>query len=235
MAAATDRMTPCRHPEAARLQVAYPVAADAVIWKGAMVMLVAGYAVPAADTAGGIVVGVAEHSMDNTGGDDGDIDVVCASGNAFRFVGSGIVAADVGKPAYVADDITVADATGTNGVVAGVIEELESANVVWVYIPPTNALALTGVLAAAVAAAAAAPVAVMQHAIVAGDITAEEYVFTFPFTVGAWSVTFRSATGLALAATNLVTSTGATVTVALDAAGAPKLIATDVVAVTASA
>lgn len=233
-ATAADRSTPCRHPEAARLLVRYPMAASGVVWKGALVMLTAGYAATAVAAAGIIVVGVAEETVDNSTGSDGDKFVLVSSGNSFRFVGSSIVAADVGKPAYLADNQTVQDAAGTYGNVVGIIEELESANVVWVYIPPTNALMLTG-LQAAIVAGVAAGIGCLEHAVTAGDITALTYVFTFPFTVGHFSVTFRSATGLALAATNLVTKTGATVVVTLDAAGAPKLIATDVVAVVAAA
>jgi hypothetical protein len=230
MAASADCSTPRRHPEAATLVVSYPVAADAVIYKGALVALTAGYAGAAAAASGVIVVGIAEESVDNTGGDDGDLDVLVASGNAFRLVGSSIVAADVGKVAYLSDDITVADAPGTYGIVVGTIEELETTDVVWVYIPPTNALARTGIQALQ-----ATPTACLQSAVTAGEITALIKTFTFPFTVAHFSVTYRSALGLQLAATNLATSTGATVNVVLDAAGAPKLIATDIVAVVASA
>lgn len=229
-AIAADRATPCRHPEAARLLVSYPVAAASICYKGALVAITAGYAASAVAAAGVIVVGIAEETVDNSAGLDGAKSVLVSSGGSFRLVGSSIVAADVGKPAYLADNQTVTDATGTYGIVVGVIEELEAANVVWIYIPPTNALIATGLLALTPKA-----IALSQRAITAGDITALIYTFTFPFTVAAFSATFRSATGLALAATNLVTATGATVSVVLDADGAPKLIATDVIAVTASA
>lgn len=229
-AIAADRSTPCRHPEAARLLVSYPVAAASVCYKGALVAITAGYAASAVAAAGAIVVGIAEETVDNSAGLDGAKRVLVSSGNSFRLVGSGIVAADVGKPAYLADNQTVTDATGTYGIVVGVIEELEATDVVWVHVPPTNALAVAGL-----AALTPKSIALSQHAVTAGDITATGYDFTFPFTVAAFSVTFRDATGLALAATNLVTATGATVHVALDNAGAPKLIATDVIAVTASA
>lgn len=235
-AIAVDRSTPCRHPEAARLLVSYPVAASSIVYKGALVMLDAGYAKTAAAASGVIVVGVAESTVDNSAGSNGTLSVLVSSGNAFRFVGSGIVAADVGKPAYLTDNQTVQDAVGTYGIVVGVIEELESANVVWVYIPPTNVLALTGVLAAAVATAAAAPVAVMQHAIDAGDIVAGHYDFDFAFTVGAFSVTYRSAAGVPLdGVTDGAALNSGNVRISLAGTGAPALVATDVVAVVASA
>lgn len=114
-------------------RVRYPVGTAKTIYKGTMVMLVAGYAMPAADTAGGRVVGVAEEYVTNPGADGAKfVDVMCAG--SWRFVGSSVAAADVGKVCYAADDITVADADPGNAVVAGVIEELESANVVWVRI-----------------------------------------------------------------------------------------------------
>jgi hypothetical protein len=132
-AATANRSTPIRHPEGAVFRVRYPVATAVTIYKGTIVMLVAGYLKPAADAAGGIVVGVAQEKVVNAGADGAAYcDVDC--NNSWRFVGSGIVAADVGKTAYVADDQTVQDATGTNSIVAGFIEELESANVVWVRI-----------------------------------------------------------------------------------------------------
>lgn len=132
-ALAAERNTPIRHPEGGMQRVRYPVKASAVIYNGALVMLLAGYLAPAADTSGGLVVGIAQESVTGTAADGGAFCLV-DSGCAARLVGSGIVAADVGKTAYVADDQTVQDATGTNSVVAGFIEELEAANIVWVRI-----------------------------------------------------------------------------------------------------
>jgi hypothetical protein len=233
MAAAADRTTPCRHPEAARFLVSYPVATGVTIYKGTLVMILAGYANPAADTAGGIVVGVAEEHVANAGA-DGAVRILVGSANAWFLANSGIVAADVGKIAYVSDDQTVSDATGTNGVVAGVIEELETGGV-WVNVPSTNALALSGVAAGIVGETAAA-VGVKQHAIVAGDITVGYYDFTFPFTVAAFGATYRSATGVPLdGVTDAATINAGNVRISLAGTGAPALIATDVVAVVASA
>ncbi len=54
------------------LIVAYPVKANARIWKGALVCIDStGYLVPASDTANLRFVGVAFESVDNTGGANG--------------------------------------------------------------------------------------------------------------------------------------------------------------------
>ncbi len=132
MAASADRSTPVRHPEGGMRRVRYPVKGSTTIYKGTIVMIVSGYLAPGADTTGGLVVGVAQEKVVN-GGADGAAYCIVDCGAAWRFAGSGIVAADVGKTAYVSDDITVTDTTG-NAVVAGFIEELESTDVVWVYI-----------------------------------------------------------------------------------------------------
>jgi hypothetical protein len=132
-ALAKNRSTKCRHPEGGMQRVRYPVKAATTIYQGSIVMLLAGYLAPAADAAGGIVVGVAQEKVVNAGA-DGAATCMVDSGGAWRFAGSGIVAADVGKTAYVADDQTVQDATGTNSIIAGFIEELESTDVVWVRI-----------------------------------------------------------------------------------------------------
>jgi hypothetical protein len=132
MAASADRKTPIRHSEGGARRTVYPVKATSQIYKGTMVCLNAGYAVAAADTSGFLCVGVAEENVLG-GAADGDKKINVLSGAAFRFAGASIVAADVGKTAYVSDDQTVADAAG-NGVVAGFVEELESTDVVWVYI-----------------------------------------------------------------------------------------------------
>lgn len=133
MAASADRATPIRGPEGGMRRRRYPVKGSTTIYKGTIVMILSGYAAPGADTSGGLVVGVAEEKVVN-GGADGAATVNVICGASFRFAGSSIVAADVGKTAYVSDDQTVADTNPGNAVVAGVIDELESTDVVWVRI-----------------------------------------------------------------------------------------------------
>lgn len=111
----------------------YKVAANAVIHYGAIVATNAsGFLVPASDTAGLNVVGIAEQAADNTGGADGAIDVQVYRGAALvpTAAGAPVTQALVGGDCLVADDEEVA-ATTTNSIVAGEVLEVTSAGV-WV-------------------------------------------------------------------------------------------------------
>jgi len=115
--------------------VSYPVAASTKIYKGSLVCInTSGYAVPAADTSGFKIGGVAEDYADNSSGSAADISVACRLLAEFDFVlGSGLAQADVGANVFVQDDQTVNDAaaqtndvkvgtlTGVNGSVATVL------------------------------------------------------------------------------------------------------------------
>ncbi|MGA7437658.1 MAG: hypothetical protein WBW32_05965 [Luteibacter sp.] len=121
-----SRNTPRREGD----QVAHPVAASTLILIGGLVALDAdGFLVPAT-AAGGKVVGVAETHADNRDGVDGDQSTnVRRSVFAFNnSATSAITRKDIGAPAYVEDDNTVAKA-GT--AVAGVIIDLGDEGV-WV-------------------------------------------------------------------------------------------------------
>jgi len=110
------------------------VAARTVIYKGAMVCLnAAGYAVPAADEAGLTFVGVAYERGDNAGGDDGDVSARVWKDGSFRVAMASPHLGDLGKPAYVVDDNTVATTTA-NAVHAGTIVEIPDDGVVRVLI-----------------------------------------------------------------------------------------------------
>jgi len=116
--------------------VPYPVAADTKIYAGGMVCAnTNGYAVPGADTAGYRLLGVAQEYVDNTGGGDGDKEVLVRRIGVFEFKTSGASQADVGAVVFVADDETVAKST-TNSVYAGKIVKVDSASSVWVEIHP---------------------------------------------------------------------------------------------------
>jgi hypothetical protein len=132
-ALAANRATPVRGPEGRILRTRFPVKGATTIYKGSIVAINAGYLAPAADAAGLIVVGVAQEKVVNAGA-DGAAFCYVDCGAVFRFASTGVVAADVGKIAYVADDQTVQDATGTNSIIAGRIMELETTDVVWVRI-----------------------------------------------------------------------------------------------------
>ena len=127
MPATTEINTPSRAGDA--LQV--PLAAATLIYAGTLVALdAAGRAVPAADTAGLRVIGRAATTVDNSAGlaDALSIDIVRG---VFRFAnstGSPVVAATVGKIAFVEDNQTVALAS-THSVKAGRVIEVSSAGV----------------------------------------------------------------------------------------------------------
>lgn len=128
-----DRNTP--HKAMTRRQ-AYPVAAATIIYKGALVALnAAGDAIPAINTAGFIVVGIADHQVDNSGGAAGDLSVVCMRGS-FSLNGEGgdlPTAALLGRPVYAASDNEVEATAGAGAVIAGILEEIDGAEY-WVSI-----------------------------------------------------------------------------------------------------
>lgn len=114
---------------------AYQVLASTTIFAGAIVALdAAGFAIPATDTAGLVIVGRARDKVDNSAGGNGDEDVIAEKG-VFLYnndSGSPVVQADVGRPALVEDDNSFATST-VNSISAGQIRELEpDTNQVWV-------------------------------------------------------------------------------------------------------
>lgn len=132
-ALAKDR--PTQKKGQGRLQ-AYPVAASTKIYSGALVALnSSGYAVPAADTAGHKVVGVATAQVDNSTGSAGDLSVVVESGTGVLVNATSITLAMVGKQMFVVDDNTVDDGVGTNGVLAGLLLEYLSTTSGYLFLP----------------------------------------------------------------------------------------------------
>lgn len=106
--------------------VALPVAAATVIELGNMVAVNAtGYLVPAADTTGLTVVGVASETVDNAQGANGDLTARVMRGQSFVFTGTGLTQANVGATVYVKDGVTVA-ASGTNSIAAGKLLALDA-------------------------------------------------------------------------------------------------------------
>lgn len=132
MALTADRHTP--HTEGRIL--AFPVAADAVIHMGALVVANAdGYIAPGSEATDLTYLGRADDAVDNTGGADGDKTVHVRRGVAFHFANSDsdpVTQASLGKPAYIVDDETVAgtDGTGTRSE-AGIVVGIDDAGV-WI-------------------------------------------------------------------------------------------------------
>ena len=106
--------------------IALTVKAATTIYKGGMVAVDAtGYAVPAADAAGTVFMGVAME-----GGTAGQTVRVYRRG-IFNFVAANMAVTDMGARVYVADDATVTKTVG-NGVYVGKIVRVISATSVWV-------------------------------------------------------------------------------------------------------
>jgi hypothetical protein len=93
-----------------------------------------GYAVPASDVAGHVVIGVSEEQIDNTAGANGDKLIQPARGKSWEFACSAADITWVGKKAYVIDDNTVAISGTTNSILAGTITQFTSATAVRVHI-----------------------------------------------------------------------------------------------------
>jgi len=128
-----DRLTPERNADSAH----YPVAANTIIYAGALVALntSTGYAVPAADAPNLIILGVADARADNSSGSAGNISVVVRFRRAFKFNYTGAINnTHIGRAVYAVDDNTVSLSPGTNRVKVGKIIAVEPDGV-WVYIP----------------------------------------------------------------------------------------------------
>jgi len=113
-------------------ELAYKVAASTKIYAGSLVCLDAsGYAVPGADTAGIVFVGVAQEYISNSSGADGDKVVRVRRKGAFELTGASLAITDIGTAVFVSDDQTVAKST-TNSVACGKIADFISATSVYV-------------------------------------------------------------------------------------------------------
>ncbi|UQY32647.1 hypothetical protein K8U54_12925 [Pseudomonas fulva] len=134
MALTTDRNTPRRDG----VQYNDPVAGATRIYAGSIVCLnAAGFAVPGSTSANLKVRGRAEEHVDNRDGTAGAKRIEARRG-VFAFANSTaadeITRANIGAPAYIVDDQTVALTSATNTrSVAGVIRDVDSAGV-WIEI-----------------------------------------------------------------------------------------------------
>lgn len=132
MALSKDRNTPERTGDLFSL----PMADDAIIFAGGIVMLNAsGYAVPGATATGQVCAGRAEKYVDNTNGGNGGANIEVKRG-VFKFKnsssGDAITIAEIGDTCYIVDDETVAKTNGTNTrSAAGTITGVDSDGV-WV-------------------------------------------------------------------------------------------------------
>ena len=102
-----DRATPYREG----IEVEYPVAANTKIYAGSLVCVNAeGYAVPATDTGGYRMAGVALERADNSDGSDDGKHVRLRRAGVFEFEAINISQDMLGKRMYAIDDHTFAKA-----------------------------------------------------------------------------------------------------------------------------
>ena len=134
MALSKDRNTQRRDG----VQFCDPVAAGAVIYAGALVVIdAAGNAAPGSTATGLRARGVAQERADNSGGQAGVMKVESRRGTS-AFGNSAatdeITRADIGNTAYIVDDQTVAKTSATNTrSIAGIIRDVDEAGV-WIEI-----------------------------------------------------------------------------------------------------
>ena len=116
--------------------ITVPVEAGESIYSGTIVMAdTDGYAVPGADTASCIFLGIAADTVTNSGA-DGAVDVAVYTEGTFELAFSGTATqAVLGDPVYIVDNNTVAlVGTTTNDVLVGKVVEFIDASTVRVKI-----------------------------------------------------------------------------------------------------
>ena len=132
MALTADRQTARKEDR----QREIPVAATTTIYKGSMVAIDgSGYLVPASDTAGLVVVGVADEKVDNSAGANGDLNCRVLTGGTFKFAASSITQAMLGDMMYAVDDQTF-DNTSANLIAVGILVKYESTTEGWILMSP---------------------------------------------------------------------------------------------------
>jgi hypothetical protein len=120
-----------------------PVAADAVIFNGALIALdTDGFVVPLADTAGLISLGVARENVDNTDGDDGDETIEYDTNISVEVKNNAGAIGAADFLAYAKNDEEATDSAGSaNKVYLGPVEE-RTAALVWVHIDESHSAAV---------------------------------------------------------------------------------------------
>ena len=114
------------------------IAPTTTVWNGSLVAnSAAGALIPASDTVGITVLGVAQRRMVNLTGAAATVTPGArVAAGVYKFATTGInalTAIDVGKNACVLDDQTVVRAAGTvNSIVAGVVESIDPDGGIWV-------------------------------------------------------------------------------------------------------
>ncbi len=112
-----------------------PVDGGSVIYYGALIALnAAGFVVPADDAAGLVVIGVAEQTVDNSDGSDGDVSVKYVTGVEVEFTNAGGTIEQADMYAFAEDDDAVTDYGGsTNKNFVGPVTSFTSTKA-WVFV-----------------------------------------------------------------------------------------------------
>ncbi len=122
-------------PERAAKQLSFPAAVAKILAGTIVVLNSSGYAEPATTATGKIALGIADQTVDNSGGAAGDLQVPIRRG-CFRLGNSASTDAlantDYGATCYLVDNQTVAKTDGTTTrSKAGVVRGVDTAGV-WV-------------------------------------------------------------------------------------------------------
>lgn len=149
MALATDRTTRTKAGGYFRTLLGKIAAATTIYRGGLTATNAAGNDTPAANTGTLRVTGVAENQVVNAGA-AATVDGVTKTTGSHYFANdstNAVTQADIGKLCYIVDDQTVQrGGAGCNGVVAGLVEAVDSGGV-WVYVDPAHGAASGGSVA----------------------------------------------------------------------------------------
>jgi hypothetical protein len=165
-ALAADRLVRTREVN----KLSMPVKTNTVIYAGALVFNDAGYARGGVPTQITPVVGVAEKNCNNNPGSNGAINCPINTGEAVGLVngagGDALTDANYMQPVYAIDDQTVgATSGGGTRPIAGILINIDSNGLCWVYIAPVLPPFVVQALAGGV------KMAMGQHATVAASDT----------------------------------------------------------------
>lgn len=112
--------------------IQHGLAADAVVYKGTMVMFdTLGYLTPMTDASGNVFAGVAYEAGDATGDSSGNVKVRVQRKGAFEMVLSGAAITVIGDEVYASDDQTVKTTQGTSTAV-GVACKYENSGKIYI-------------------------------------------------------------------------------------------------------
>jgi len=130
-ACTADRQTVYREG----VELEFPVKGATKIFAGSMVAVDStGYAVPAGNTAGHRLLGIALEQADNLSGGNGGLVIRVRTAGVFEFGATSISQASVGATMYVVDDQTFDDVDPGQGVVCGKLMKYVSATKGWIKI-----------------------------------------------------------------------------------------------------